>query len=169
MRWKTHEKARTTCTNGCFKRVSASRELLDVVLRSTSFAFAITICCAIHKLSSWTVEDGKATKEPNINFRCWKELRIVGWAIYGWFFFFAFDSRRSYLLFRFEFHHHVLFLILLRFTSKGQRHFKQHTWTQLQLKLPWLSIIEYRWTIVSQTDKLLIAETSVNIFHVSLI
>lgn len=47
-------------------------ELLDVVLRSTSLAFAITICCAIHKLSSWTTENGKARKEQNINFRCSK-------------------------------------------------------------------------------------------------
>lgn len=103
----------TTCTNECWKRVflrtptANNVNLLDVMFLGR---FAITICCAIHKLSSAANARTKRNQTAT-NFRYLKSswrASSSGWTIYGWnenkp----LLDSFCSCLPFRLEFHHHV--------------------------------------------------------------
>lgn len=90
----------------CFFHYNNDLNLLAVVLSSY---FAITICCAIHKLSSWGERGEWRTKERKPSTFDWKRSRASYGLSRKWM------KKVSFccLPFRFRFHQHVLFLILL--------------------------------------------------------
>lgn len=113
-------------------------KLLDVVLSAHSPFRNNNLLRNSYKLSLWIVENWRRveTKNETSNFRYLKSSESVGLS-HLWMksLFLLCSILFAVCLFCLEFHHHVLFLILLFCSSKGQRHFKP-TWT-LHFLLPW--------------------------------